>query len=71
MFFLMSLMEGKWVVLMIEQNTPDGLLMYYQYINQTAPAPVALTFYFGHNYLAFDDNDWPYLSDTVVGNVPS
>jgi len=44
------------------QNTPQGLMLTYQYINETAPFPVPLTMWFGHNYLKFDSDAWPYLA---------
>ena len=34
----------------------------FQYKNQTAPSPVGITMYYGHNHLKFDGQGWPFLS---------
>lgn len=36
----------------IKQETTEGLIMTYQYKNQTAPKPVEITMYSGHYYLS-------------------
>lgn len=37
----------------------------YQYINMTGLPKIALALSFGHNYLGFDDEGWPFLADTA------
>ena len=48
----------------IKQETTEGVIMTYQYKNQTVPNPVEITMYYGHNYLKFDGQGWPFLSAT-------
>lgn len=47
------------------QEAGSDVFFTYQYKNQTAPSPVAITLSYGYNYLKFDQQGWPYLSDTA------